>query len=219
MVTSIDLRKSNTRRAAQLEVEGFILHDQGNYRLGGEKFGHSYHAVDRYRETPVGLDRCLEAGLNKMAVLIAYDRIIYSNPPSFIDESIISHPEFGNMGTFALREARELGVPPEYGRFTVQWYLEHAEWMRGLAGKEHLPQDDYPFLEGLKIARKHFDIGMVGKLDDATSERSWRLYLKCVLAHDHRRVFGLNDHSPEMIREMEENYQAYLDNLFEHGSK
>ncbi|MBI4009602.1 MAG: hypothetical protein HY361_00200 [Candidatus Aenigmarchaeota archaeon] len=201
------------REAAQHEVKGFVLHDEKDYIKGAIHFGLAYKIINSHRINPVSDEDALLAGVHKMGVLRAYD-IIVDDPEitlSYIDPTIQTNPGFKSMLYHALEECRLFGLPENYGRNKVEWYMQHAEWVKLLPNKF---SQNLVFLDKLKEAEKTFVHTISG--ESQLFERAWPLYLVCVLLHDIPRINGLLKHDEANISDMIEAYTTYLSILFRH---
>jgi len=213
LVTQEQMRK-DALEAAKHEVQGFILHDNKKYLEGAIHFSLAYQIINRHRINPVSEENALLAGVHKMGVLRAYDGIVDNDETktNFTDPSIQNHPNFKRMLYHALEECRRFGLPENYGRSKVGWYMEHADWVKSFKGK--MPAN-FPFLDKLREGEKLFVTAVTGNA--TLFERTWSIYLSCVLLHDTPRLMGSFLHDDMNIDSMTEAYTTYLIILFQQG--
>ena len=216
-MTSYNKIVEDARLAAQHEVEGFVLHDRKDYSKGAVHFSLAYEIINRYRQSPVSKKAALEAGVYKMNILRAYDTIV-DDPKIQInhsDTNVRNYPSFEDVVHNANKECREFGLPEEYGRKKVEWYMEHAEWVKGLPGT----QTNLFFLNKLKDADRMFVETVTG--DSNLAQITWPIYLACVLLHDMPRIsgshrLGSHQHNEQDVYSMIVTYSSYLTILFSH---
>jgi len=207
--------REDALEAAQHEVRGFVLHDERNYIEGAIHFGLTYLIINKYRIKPVSKENALLAGVHKMEVLKAYDTIVDDKNIAFsyTDTHIQNHLGFKQMVMHALEECNRFALPTDYGLNKVNWYMEHAEWVRSFPDKS---VTNFTFLDNLKSCEKAFVETITG--DTNLFYQAWRIYLKCVLLHDTPRITGLRQVTTANIAAatMTEAYRDYLIILFQH---
>ncbi len=214
LLASQEQMRKDALEAAKHEVQGFILHDNKKYLEGAIHFSLAYQIINRHRINPVSEENALLAGVHKMGVLKAYDGIV-DNPEiktNFTHPSVQNHPNFKRMLYHALEECRKFALPENYSKSKLEWYMQHADWVKGFTGK--IPAD-FPFLDKLKDGEKLFVTAITG--DATLFERAWPIYLSCVLLHDIPRVMGSFLHDEMNIASMTEAYSTYLIILFQQG--
>lgn len=208
----------DAQEGAEHEVMGFVLHDRKEYEKAGCHFGWAYLIIDRYRPPGmlVGEERARKAGKHKIEALKAYDGIVEAheiNVP-FTHSSIEEYPNYAVMIHHVEEECKAFGIPDVYGFAKVRWYRTHAEWVRSHTGTGIVPEGyDYPFIPDLNEAESIFVGVLTG--DNELYLKTVPLFLECVRLHNHRRIYGLSEHDPDIIEGMKNSYGQYLTLLFE----